>query len=278
MIVMTINKNLKIKVIADYLSGMRREDIAKKYGISTGSVSAIAEEFEEEIPDIHKIRAMMIELRATGNSPGTFYHAIRLHNRIKNLGLTMAQAENILEILQEYAFKENYNISDLINTIINAHVIAQKCGTDLEHIEEYANAKAMVAEAKEALTRRLINEIEYLPYKLKINLTEFQEYQRNQPIFQKYLHMVTELDIQNRRNKLLEDDNKILKSEKHNLEIENERLNQLLAQQQQQSKEVDEYYSYQQDIANVYSTDCLVDDNNDVEDNTDIFDRPQSDE
>ena len=51
---------------------MKREDILKKYGISIGSVSAVAEEFEEEIPDIHKIRAMMIKLNPTGYSPKYF--------------------------------------------------------------------------------------------------------------------------------------------------------------------------------------------------------------
>ena len=263
---MTISHNLKIKIITDYLSGMKREDIAKRHGISTGSVSAIAEEFEEEIPDIHKIRAMMIKLNETGNSPKIFYHAIRLHNYIKQIGFTEVQAENILEILQDYAFKNNYNISELFNANINAHVIAQKCGTDLEHIEEDANAKAMVVESKEALIRKLNNDIEFLPHRLNIDLAEYQEYQRNRPTFQKFMNLTNELDIQNRRNKLLEDDNKSLKSQKHNLEIENERLNQLLAQQQQQqqqqSKEADEYYTgYLQDIVNVDSTDCLVDDN-----------------
>jgi regulator of replication initiation timing len=113
-----------------------------------------------------------------------------------------------------------------------------------------------------------------LPYKLNIDLAEYQEYQRNKPIFQKLMNMATELDIQIRRNKLLEDDNKKMKSEKHDLENENERLNQLLIQQQQQqqqqSKKADEYYTgYQLDIVNVDSTDCLVDDNNDLEDNKD---------
>jgi len=103
---MTISQQLKIKIIAEFLSGIKREVIAKKYGISTGSVSAIAEEFEEEIPDIYKIRAMMMKLNETGNSPKTFYHAIRLYNYIINQGLTEVQAENILEILQEYAFRE----------------------------------------------------------------------------------------------------------------------------------------------------------------------------
>ena len=180
---MTINHSLKIKIIADYLSGMKREDIAKKYGVSTGSVAAIAEEFEEEIPDIDKLRTMMIKLNDTGNSPKTFYHAIRLHNYIKNLGLTMVQAENILEILQEYAFKNNYNLPELIDAVINAYSIAQRCRTDLEHLEEYANAKAMVVEGRETQVRKLRYDIEYLPYKLNIDLAEYQEYQRNQLFF-----------------------------------------------------------------------------------------------
>lgn len=255
---MTISNSLKIKIIADYLSGIKREVIAKKYGISTGSVSAIAEEFEEEIPDIHKIRAMMMKLNATGKSPKTFYNAIRLCNRIKNLGLTEAQAEKILEIFQDYAFKENYNISDLFNTIINAYVIAQKCGTDLEHLGGYANAKVMVVESKETLIRKLNNDIEFLPHKFNITLSEFQEYQKNKPIFQKYINMANELDIQCRRNKLLEDEVKNLKIKVLERDKEIER-----------SKEDGYYTDYRQDMGNFNSTDCLVDDSNDVEDNND---------
>ncbi len=269
---MTINRSLKIKIIADYLSGVKREDIAKKYGISTGSVSAIAEEYEEEIPDIHKIRAMMIKLKATGNDPKLFYHAIRLHNYIKNLGLTEVQAENILEILQEYAFKKIYNISDLFDAIIGAFNIAAKLGTDLEHLDQHVHNTAMVLQANESLIRKQKNEIEILPYKYNIKIAELEEYQKNIPIFQTCINMAKELDMEKRKNKLLEDDNEILRSEKHNLEIENERLNQLLAQQQQQSGEANEYYAgYQQDIANLDSNDCLVDDNNDVEDKNDYL-------
>ena len=202
---MTISVTLKIKVIQDYLSGMKREDIAKKYGISTGSVSAIAEEFEEEIPDIHKLRAMMIKLNATGNSPKIFYPAIRFHYYIKNLGVTEAEAERILEIFQEFAFKNNYITPELIGSVIRAYEIAARCGTDLEHLEEYANAKVMVVEAKESLVRKLNNDIEFLPHKLNIHLSEFQEYQRHKPIFQKLKNMTTELDIQSKSIKLLED-------------------------------------------------------------------------
>ena len=210
MIIVTINKSLKIKVIADFLLGIKREVIAKKYGISTGSVSAIAEEFEEEIPDIYKIRAMMIQLNATGNSSKVFYPAIRLNNYIENQGLTIVQAEYIIEIFQEYAFKKNHNISDLADAIINAHFTAQKCGTDLEHLNEYVNARKVVLEGMETRVRKLRNDIEYLPYKLNIDLTEYQKYQRNQPFFQKFMNMITELDIKDRRIKLLEEEKKDL--------------------------------------------------------------------
>jgi hypothetical protein len=75
---------------------------------------------------------------------------------------------------------------------------------------------------------------------------EFQEYKRNQPIFQKYSNLVIESDIQSRRIKLLEDQAKSLKSEVYEKSIENERLKQLLSQQ---TKKEDEYYiDYQQDF------------------------------
>jgi hypothetical protein len=227
-------------------------------------VSAIAEEFEEEIPDLSKIRAMMIKLNATGYSPKTFYHAIRLHEYIKNRGLTEVQAEKILEILHEYAFKENYNISDLFNVIINAYVIAQKCGTDLEHLGEYANANVMVVESKKALIRKLNNDLEFWPHKLNIDLAEFQEYQRNKPTFQK---LIIEFEIKDRSSKLLEDQNDYLRIQLQERDREIERLNQLLSQRE---KNEDGYYiDYQQDLGNFDSVDCLVDDSNGVEDNND---------
>jgi hypothetical protein len=176
---------------------MRLEDIAKKYGISTGSVSAIAEEYEEEIPDIHRIRAMMVMLKATGNEPKSFYLAIRLHNYIINLDLTIAKAERILEIFQEYGFKKNYNVSEVIDAVIEAFDIAAKWRTDLEHLAQHVHEKDMVLQAKEVQKRKLDSDIEFLPHRLNMDLAEFQEYQRNKPIFQKYLNMATELDIQN---------------------------------------------------------------------------------
>lgn len=264
---MTINNHLKIKIIADYLSGMKREGIAKKYGISTGSVSAIAEEYEEERPDIHKLRAMMLKLNAAGNNPKLFYPAIRLHNYIKNLGLTEAKAEYILEIFQEYAFKKNYNISEIIDAVIKAFNIAAKWGTDLEHLDQHVHDKEVVLQAKEALKRKLENDIEVLPHKYNIKSSEFQEYQRNKPTLQKFMNLAIQLDIKDRTNKLLEDQVKTLESKVHKLEIENERLNQLPTQQGK--KEDGSYIGYQKDIVNFDSTDCLVDDSKDVEDNTD---------
>ena len=232
-------------------------------------MSAIAEEFEEETPDIHKLRAMMLKLNASGNDPKLFYPAIRLHEYIENLGLTEAKAEYILEIFQEYAFKENYDISELIDAVIRAFDIAAKWGTDLEHLDQHVHNKDMILQAKESLIRKLENDIEVLPYKYNIKLAEYQEYQRNKPIFQKFINLINESDIKDKRIKLLEDEVKTLKSEKHNLVIENERLNQPLVQQQQSENNERYFMGYQQDIVDFDSTDCLVDDSNYVEDNTD---------
>lgn len=229
-------------------------------------MSAIAEEFEEEIPDIHKIRAMM-KLNETGNSPKTFYHAIRLHNHIKIQGLTEAQAEDLLEILQEYAFKGNYSISELIEAIIKAYEIAEKCGTDLEHLDQHVNNKVIVLEGLETRRRKIINDIEFLPHKLNIDMAEFQEYKKNQPIVQKFIILANDLHFEKEITNLLKDQIKTLKTEVYEKEIENERLKQLLSQQQEKE---DEYITdYQQDCVNLDYTDLPIDVSTEVKDNAD---------
>jgi hypothetical protein len=242
---------------------MKREDIAKKYGISTGSVSAIVEECEEEIPDIHKLRAMILKIIATGNSPETFYHAIRLHNYTTSQGITEADAERILEIFQEYAFKRNYNISELIDALIGAYEIAAKYRTDLAHLKEYADAKKVELELMIAQKRKLRSDIEFLPYKLSIDLAEFQEYQRNKPTLQKFMNLKIELDIKDRRINLLEEAMRDLNLENREKDREIERLKRLHIQQ----KKEDGNYKYYQDITNLDSTDYLVDDDDSYENN-----------
>lgn len=264
---MTINNSLKIKILYDFLLGIKREVIAKKYGISTGSVSAIVDEFELDIPDIQKIRAMMVKLSAAGNDPKLIYPAIRLHNYIKNLGLTEAQAEYMLEMFQEYAFKNNYDVSALFDSIINAFTFAQKCGTDLEHLDQHVKNRKLVLEAIEALIRKLNNDREIMPYKLNIDLAEFQEYKKNQPLIQNFIIVANELHFEKKVTKVLKDQLEILKSEFYEKEIENEKLKQLLSQQRE--KEGEEYIDYRQDIVNFDSINLPLDDSNDVDDNID---------
>ncbi|HYG00733.1 MAG TPA: hypothetical protein VD815_11615 [Candidatus Saccharimonadales bacterium] len=130
--------------------------------------------------------------------------------------------------MQEYAFKKNYNISQLFDAIINAFNIAAKWGTDLDHLEQHVHNKEIVLQGIESLTRKRKNDSEYLYYKHNIKLAEIQEYQRNKPTLQKFMNLINELDIEKSRSKLLENQNKTLKFELHKKEIKNERLNQLL--------------------------------------------------
>jgi hypothetical protein len=69
-----------------------------------------------------------------------------------------------------------------------------------------------------------------LPHKLSIDLAEFQEYQRNKPTFQKFMNLVIESDIKDRRIKLLEEEKKNLNLESLEKDREIEGLNRLLIQ------------------------------------------------
>jgi hypothetical protein len=77
------------------------------------------------------------------------------------------------------------------------------------------------------------------------------------------MNLIIELDIQYRRNKLLEDEVDNLKFQLLERDREIERLNHFLSQQ---SKQENEYYTdYYQGSDDFDSTDHLVDDSNDVD-------------
>ena len=63
-----IPRNIKIKVIRQWLNGLTREEITKKNDIGAGTVSGIIQEAkkQEEYNDIDLLREISIKLREEG--------------------------------------------------------------------------------------------------------------------------------------------------------------------------------------------------------------------
>lgn len=96
---MVIPYKLKIKVLHEHLAGIKREQIAKNNGISTGAESMIIDEFRKDIPDLDKLKEMTVQMKATGYDVNDYFRAIRHINHVKGLGLTEEKSEEIIETM-----------------------------------------------------------------------------------------------------------------------------------------------------------------------------------
>jgi hypothetical protein len=229
---MTIPYHLKIKVLHEHLAGIKREEIAKNNGISTGAVSMIVDEFRKDIPDIDKLREMTVQIKATGYDVNDYFRAIRHINHVKRLGLTEEKSENIIEEIHEYAFKNNMDVPTLIDFILRGFKMAEERRIDIEHLESYISGRILVADAMESNIRKLQNDIEVLPHKYNIRLADLQEYQITKPLVDKKINSMTEdLKIKDKRIKLLEDDRDKLKSQLQEKVNTNDKLNNQLVDQ-----------------------------------------------
>ncbi len=236
---MTIPNKLKIKVLHEHLSGIKREQIAKNNRISTGAVSMIVDEFRKDIPDIDKLREMAVQIKASGYELNDYFPAIRHINHVKMLGLTEEKAEKIIEEFHEYAFKDNLDVSELVDSILRGLKIAKERGIDIEHLEKHISGRILVFDAMESNIRRQQNDIEVLPHKYNIRLADLQEYQITKPSVDKKINYLTEESkIKDRRIKLLEDD-----LGKRNFKVQEkdntiDKLNNLLVDQSEKEDKV----------------------------------------
>lgn len=155
---MVIPNKLKIKVLHEHLTGIKREEIAKNNRVSTGAVSMIVDERRDDIPDIDKLREMAVHIKATGYGGNDHFPAIRHINHIKILGLTEEKSEKIKEEFHEYAFKDNLDVPELVDSILRGFKMAKESGIDIEHLEKYISGRILVNDAMKSNIRRQQND------------------------------------------------------------------------------------------------------------------------
>ncbi len=228
---MTIPYNLKIKVLHDYLKGIKREQIAKNNGISTGAVSMIIDEFRKDIPDIDKLREMAVQIKATGYDINDYFFAIRYINQVKRLGLTEEKAEKIIEEFHEYAFKNSMDLPTLVDSILRGFEMAKERGIDMEYLEKYISERVLVIDAMKSNIGKLRNDIEVLPHKFNIKLADLQEYLITKPLVDGRINSMNEdLKIKDIRIKNLKDERDELKFKVQEQVSTIDKLNNLLVE------------------------------------------------
>ena len=104
----TIPKEIKIKVLRDWLRGVSRDTIAINNQISYGSVSKILKAIKNrEIPDIDLLREVALTLKRQNLNIVDFASSMRLKKMLDNLGLSEERTGKFLEHLSVLFFKSD---------------------------------------------------------------------------------------------------------------------------------------------------------------------------
>ena len=114
---MTIPESIKRSVISAWLDGISREEIAVNNGISSGLISNILAEARGVIKDLDLMREMALILKKLGYSLDIFAFVIRLHHKLKRLGVNEELAESVLEKLHVHCFTKNIEVSEFLSKL-----------------------------------------------------------------------------------------------------------------------------------------------------------------
>jgi hypothetical protein len=157
-----IPRNIKVKVIRQWLDGLTRERIAKKEDIGAGTVTAIIQEArkEEEYNDIDLLREVSMKLKEQGLDLSILAFAFR-HKKIMeendiNNDINEDQIESITQDFAAYCVRHKTSCDTIIKNGRVALYLEQKFDIPIERIPEYITQK------KKTIDRLEYNRLEIL--------------------------------------------------------------------------------------------------------------------
>jgi hypothetical protein len=111
-------RQIKEKVIPQWLQGTRRSTIAKDNGIGEGTVTNIIKDasLQEEYHDMELFRQLALVLNEKGLEPIVVGFSLRLLKIMENDGIDVNQVEPLISDFATYCFKHKISFDTLIQS------------------------------------------------------------------------------------------------------------------------------------------------------------------
>ena len=134
-----IPRNIKEKVIRQWLDGLTRESIAKENDIGAGTVTGIIQEArkQEEYQDADLLREVSLKSKEEGLQLPELGFAIRLKRIMEENGINEDQIESIIQDIAAYCLRHKASYDTVIQNGREALYLEQKFQVPIEKIPEY---------------------------------------------------------------------------------------------------------------------------------------------
>lgn len=145
-----IPRLIQEKVIAKWLEGKSRDQIARELKISTGSTSSIIEERRKKYSKFDLLRILAIKLREINLDVYSFAPFVRLRELILSEYVDSGKrneeidehVESLMESLCVYCFNQGRSVEEFGNMVHDIYLAANKFGIGLADLPDYVKGLA----------------------------------------------------------------------------------------------------------------------------------------
>ena len=181
---MYIPHTLKSKILAQWLSGLSRDEIALANHTRQGSVSVILKELRTELPDLDLMRELAVKLKKENLTVLDLSHALRIHNRLNKLNISLELAESIFEKIHNYYLVNRIEVKDFLELTIQQLEMVKSLGVPVLESENFiierVNYLPLLDREYKVMTEKNILTRDY-----KTTVHDLEEFQQLRPIHEK---------------------------------------------------------------------------------------------
>ena len=203
-----IPRNIKVKVIRQWLDGLTRERIAKKEDIGTGTVTAIIQEArKEEYNDIDLLREVAVRLKEEGIGLPLLAFATKLKRIMEENDINEDQIEPIIQDFATYCLRYKISYDTIIKVGREALYLEQKFGVPIEKIPEYITQGKETIDSLEDQRQEILRQKQQAREELDAKRQEldtiahkFEKYRKEIPSIQRIMELEDELAEAKKKN------------------------------------------------------------------------------
>lgn len=185
---MYIPHTLKSKILAQWLSGLSRDEIALANGLSQGHVSAILKELRTEVPDLDLMRELAVKLKKENLTILDLGHALRIHNRLNNLNTSLELAESIFEKFHIHCFVKRIEVKDFLESVIKHLELLEGLGLPVSEFENFVNKQVNYFWQLDRECKQITEKRNNLAHAYKTTVPDLEEFKDLRPIHEKLLY------------------------------------------------------------------------------------------
>jgi chromosome segregation ATPase len=184
-----ISRNVKTRIIRQWLSGLTRQKIAKNNDIGDGTVTGIINEArrQKEYNDIDLLREVALRLKEEELELSPVGFAIRLERIMEENDIKEDQIESIIQDIATCCLKHKIPYDTLIHAGREALFLEQKYSVPIEKIPEYITQGKEIIDRLEDQRQEILVKKELAREERDTIVDELEKYGKDIPLIKRIM-------------------------------------------------------------------------------------------